>query len=97
MEDKLIFKKNPEVISRVIEDETILLPLYRTSDEIDCIYTLDTSASRVWELINGKQTLGKIKKVLLKEFDATPAEIDKELHQLLIDLSEIKAITSCES
>jgi hypothetical protein len=97
MEDNLIFKKNPDVISRIIEDETILLPLYRTSDEIDCIYSLNTSASRAWELINGKQTLGKIKKVLLKEFDATPAEMDKELHQLLIDLSEIKAITACKS
>jgi hypothetical protein len=48
-------------------------------------------------LINGKQTLGKIKKVLLKEFDATSTEMDKELHPLLIDLSEIKAITACES
>ena len=97
MEDNLIFKKTPDMISRVIEDETILLPLYRTSDEIDCIYTIDISASRVWELINGKQTLGKIKTVLLKEFDTTPAEMDKELHQLFIDLSEIKAITACKS
>lgn len=97
MEDDLVFKKNTNVISRVIEDETILLPLYQNSDEIDCIYTLNTSAARVWELINGKQTLGKIKKVLLNEFDATPAEIDKEVHQLLIDLREIKAITACKS
>lgn len=92
MATKTVFRKNPNMVTRVIEDETILLPIYKTSDEINCIYTLNKVASRVWELIDGKKTLAKIKSQLLKEFDATPKEIDKEMNSFLKDLVEIKAV-----
>jgi hypothetical protein len=84
--------KNPDMVSRVIDDETVLLPIYKSSDEINCIYNLNKVASRVWELIDGKKTLPEIKEKLLEEFDATPKEIDKEMQKLLKELKEIKAI-----
>lgn len=92
MEENKILRKNPDMVRRVIDDETILLPLYKTSDEINCIYTLNKVASRVWEIIDGKKSLGKIKKKILEEFETTPKELDKELNKLLKDLKEIKAI-----
>ncbi len=76
----------------MIDDETILLPIYKTSDEINCIYTLNKVASRVWELIDDKRTPLEIKNKVLKEFDTTPREVDKEMQKLLKDLKEIKAI-----
>lgn len=92
MSDAKVFRKNKDIVTRTIEDETILMPLYKTSDEINCIYTLNTSAARVWELIDGKHTLGKIKTRICEEFSSTPKEIDRELGLLLKDLLEIKAI-----
>lgn len=92
MQKQKPLRKNTNMVTRVIEDETILLPIYRTSKEINCIYTLNKPASRVWELINGKRTLSAIKTQLLKEFDSTEKEIDKEMSGLLKDLQEIKAI-----
>jgi hypothetical protein len=80
------------MVARVIDDETILLPIYKTSKEINCIYTLNKVASRVWELLDGKKTLGEIKKIILKKFDTTPEEVDKEITKFLKDLKEIKAI-----
>jgi hypothetical protein len=90
---KGVLRKNKDMVVRVIDDETILLPIYKSSDEINCIYNLNKVASRVWGLIDGKSTLPEIKEKLLKEFDATPREIDKEMQKLLKDLKEIKAIT----
>jgi len=92
MKEKTPLRKNPNMVTRVIEDETILLPIYKTSDEINCIYTLNKPASRVWELINGKRTLAQIKKEVLNEFDATEAEVDKEMEGLFKDLKEIEAV-----
>lgn len=92
MKESAILKKNPDMVSRTIEDETILMPIYKTSEEINCIYTLNDVAARVWELINGKRSLATIKKTLLEEFDVTQKELDKELDKLLKDLKEIKAI-----
>lgn len=92
MKETQALRKNKDMVTRVINDETILLPIYKTSDEINCIYTLNKVASRVWELIDGKRTLGEIKSKVLKEFDTTPKEVDKEMQKLLKDLKEIKAI-----
>jgi hypothetical protein len=92
MKDAEIVRKNKDMVTRVIDDEAILVPVYKTSDEINCIYTLNKVAARVWELIDVKSTLAKIKGSLLKEFDATPAEVDKEMLKLLKDLKKIKAI-----
>jgi len=89
MRDGKIFKKSPKIVVRKIEDETILMPLYSTSEEIDCIYTLNDAAARIWELIDGKRTLGKIKKIFLDEFDVT----EQELADFLKDLEEIRAIS----
>jgi Coenzyme PQQ synthesis protein D (PqqD) len=88
MRDGKIFKKNPKIVVRKIEDETILMPLYTTSKEIDYIYTLNDAAARIWKLIDGKRTLGKIKKIFLDEFDVT----EEELADFLKDLEEIRAI-----
>ncbi len=85
-------RKNPNMVTRMIGNETILIPVYKTSDEISCIYTLNRIASRVWEMFDGKKVLSEIKKKILKEFATTPQEADKELKKLLKDLKEIKAI-----
>ena len=92
MDENLVLRKNKDMVTRVIEDEVILLPIYKTSDEINCIYTLNKVGSRLWELIDGKKTLGIIKKQVLKEFDTTPQEAAKEITKFLKDLKAIKAI-----
>lgn len=92
MPEKLVLQKNPDVVARVIDGETILMPLYKTSGEINCIYTLNKVASCVWGLIDGKRDTFEIKEEVLKQFDATPREADKELRGFLKDLKEIRAI-----
>ena len=92
MQKKGVLRKNKNMVTRVIDDETILLPIYKSSDDINCIYTLNKPASKVWGLIDGKRTFPQIKDKVLKEFDTTPAEADKEMQKLLKDLKGIKAI-----
>ena len=85
-------RKNNDIVTRKIEDETILMPIYKTSDEINCIYTLNKVASEIWDLIDGKRTLKDIRKVILERFDTTPGEADKEMTGFLKELKEIKAV-----
>ncbi len=91
--DSAVLKKNGDMAVRVIGEETIILPVYRSSDDINCLYTLNPSAARVWELIDGKRTVGDIKKLILEEFDVTPSGLDREMHGLIADFHEMKAIT----
>lgn len=92
MKDTKPLRKNPNMVTRVIEGETILLPIYKTSDEINCIYTFNKIASRIWELIDGKKTGDQISRKLLEEFDAPAEEINKETAKFIRELQGIKAI-----
>ena len=92
MNRKIVLRKNPDMVTRVIEHETILLPVYRTSEEIDSIYTLNESAAVVWELIDGKKTAREIEAVIIERFDTTAIEAKQTLDELLNDLREIKAV-----
>jgi len=92
MSNNLVLKKNPDFVVRVIEDEMILIPIFKTSKEANYIYTLNKIGQGVWDLIDGRRDLTAIKKEIIKRFDTTPEEADKELASFLKDLKEIKAI-----
>ncbi len=92
MKDTIVLRKNKDMVTRVIDDEAILLPIYKTSEEINCIYTLNKIGTQVWELIDGKKTLSEIKKIILKKFDTTLKEVDKKISKFLKDLKDIKAV-----
>lgn len=87
-----VLRKNPDVVTRVIEDETILLPIYKDSDEINCIYTLNESASQLWGMINGARTADALKKLAAKKFDARPEEVSRKVDAFIKELKSIKAI-----
>jgi hypothetical protein len=93
MQDKEILKKSKNIVSRQIGAETILLPICKDTSETNCIYTLNKDAARVWELIDGKRPVGKIKQTILKEFSVTPKELEKLVGPLFKDLKKIKAIS----
>jgi len=92
MDGKTVLRKNKDMVHRLIGGETILLPVYKTSEEINCIYTLNPDAAWVWERIGSKKTLGQIKKMALEEFDSKPIEIDKKMDKLVAELKEINAV-----
>ncbi len=92
MNEKRILKKNPDVVTRMIDKETILVPILKRSDEINCIYTLNKAASIVWGMIDGKKTVKEIKKAVLRKFDINPEKATEKLQELLKDLKKIKAV-----
>lgn len=92
MKDITVLKKNPDMVSRAIEGDTILVPIYKTSDEINSIYTLNDVAARIWGLIDGRRSIARIKALLSDEFIATSDELDRELGDFLKELLQIKAV-----
>jgi hypothetical protein len=92
MKDNAVLKKNSNFVSRVIDKETILMPIYKTSHEINAIYTLNPAAAKAWDMFDGKKTVSDVRGRILAEFDTTPEEAGKQLAKLLKDLAEIKAL-----
>ena len=92
MDEKKVMKKSGDVVTREIEGKMILMPLHKSSKDLNCIYTLNETASRAWSLFDGKSTLGDIKNSLSETYDVTEGKVEKELAEFVKDLRSIKAI-----
>lgn len=92
MNENKVLKRNSQIADREIEGEVILVPLYKSHDDLSYIYTLNETTSAAWKLIDGKRTLGQIKSKLLDEFEVSEEILDKQLDELVKDLKSIKAV-----
>ena len=92
MQDALVLKKNPDIVSRTIEDETILMPIYKTSSEINCIYTLNKTAARIWELIDGKNNIKYITEELIREYDESFDHVFSDVIEFVKNMSKLGLI-----
>ncbi len=87
-----VHDKSDSIVSRRIADEFILVPIRQNVGDLESIYTLNETAARIWELIDGKIKVGEIKEKMVEEFEVTPEEAEKDLMEHLQQLEEIKAI-----
>lgn len=92
MNDKKVLKKTDKVVTREIEGEVILFPLYKSSKDMNYIYTLNETAAAFWSLIDGKKTLARIKEKLLNAYSVDEKTLIKQMDGLIKDLKTIKAI-----
>ena len=59
-----VYKRNEDIVSRQIDDEMILMPIYKTNKDINEMYTLNETAAEMWNSIDGEITVrGIIKKM----------------------------------
>jgi len=88
-----VYSKSDSIVFRKIADEFILVPIRQNVGDLESIYTLNETAARIWELIDGKIKVGGIKEKIIEEFEVTPEEAEKDIMEHLMQLEEIKAIT----
>ena len=87
-----VYTKSDSIVFRKIADEFILVPIRQNVGDLESIYTLNETGARIWELIDGKNKVKEIKEKLIKEFEVTPEEAEKDIIEHLMQLEEIKAI-----
>jgi hypothetical protein len=87
-----IYSKSDSIVSRKIADEFILVPIRQNVGDLESIYTLNETAARIWELIDGKMKVEEIKEKIVEEFEVAPEEAEKDIMEHLRQLEEIKAI-----
>ncbi len=85
--------KNPDIISRKIAGESILVPIRNNSRDLEYIFALNETSSRIWELIDGHNDAAAIAETLALEFAAAKEEIEADLADCLTSLEENGFIT----
>jgi hypothetical protein len=73
----------PEVLSRVLDGEAVLLNLDSGS-----YFGLNAVASRVWELIGEGCTISALRSALIAEFEVSEDVVERDLAELLRSLRD---------
>lgn len=92
MDEEKVFEKSSDVVAREFEGKLILMPLHASSKDLNCIYTLNNTASFAWSLIDGKNTLGGIKQIIMERYEVDDKKLEEELNELVSDLLSVNAI-----
>jgi hypothetical protein len=86
-----------------VDDQRTIIPetiLWRKDEEQAVLfdeergepYLLNDTATRVWELCQQGEKIGRIIEALLEEFEGDPSVIKKETHALLTNLQDKKLL-----
>lgn len=92
MDSNTFYQHDPNIVTRVIAEEMILIPLRKNVGDMDFIYTLNETAARIWKLMDGDHSTGEVCQLIINEFDIEQDQAEKDLNELIVDLKEIGAI-----
>lgn len=87
-----VYARNDAFVYRIIGGEAILVPIYGQVADMESIYTLSKVGARIWELMDGRRTLGEVRDMLQAEYDAPAPEIESDLAGFVRDLVSIEAL-----
>ncbi|MBI4436446.1 MAG: PqqD family protein [Candidatus Omnitrophica bacterium] len=82
------YEKSPNIVSRKIAEETVLVPIRQTLGEEPAIFTLNEVGARIWELIDGKKSVREVCETVISEFEIDPHVAEKDLLGLLAQFKE---------
>jgi hypothetical protein len=83
------WRQGDQVAARRLEHEVVLVNL-----QTNHIYSLNTTGSRLWELLADRPTRGQIVDALATEFDVGRPTLEQETDQLLASLAEARLVVA---
>lgn len=90
------FIHHPNIVSRKIAGEMILVPIRSTIADMSFLYTLNQTAARIWQLLDGNNSLDQAHHQLCLEFEVDPSEVRSDLEETIQDLLKIGAIVEAQ-
>lgn len=86
-------KQETNWVSRLILDEVVIMPLCRSEEDIQYIYSIpNETGSRIWQFLDGKHSIQDIQEGLKLEYQGQAEVIEREVLEFIKDLLEAKLI-----
>jgi Coenzyme PQQ synthesis protein D (PqqD) len=81
-------RRSSNVVSRVVADEAIVVPIRRGAADLDSIYTFNEAGTELWALIEkGLDPAGLISH-LQSQYGISAEQAEQDAHSFLKDLSD---------
>jgi len=86
------FTKTETIVFRKIGDECILVPISHMAEDINCFYTLNEVAARIWDALDGSATVEDIRDGVVQEWEVDSQVAEDDLAEFLEQLLSIGAL-----
>jgi hypothetical protein len=77
------YRKSDSIVSRKIGDDFVMVPIRQDVENLSSIYVLNDVAARIWELIDGENTMDFILSKVVEEYEVNPQEAEKDISDYL--------------
>ena len=81
-------QRSRSVVSRVVADEAMVVPIRRGVPDRDSIYTLNGTGARLWGLLERGQTAEQLSRYLEAEYGVTREQALADTESFLAELKE---------
>ena len=92
-----VYRHDENIVDRNIAGEVILVPIRNNVGDLESIYTLNETAARIWELLDGVRTLGEVRDAMVGEYEVGAGEAEADLLEVVGQLVEAEAIRAAGS
>ena len=89
-------RQTPDVVSRNIAGESILVPIRGDLASLDCIFSLNAVGEFVWTVLAEPTTVAQIVPAVVQEFDVSSAQAAHDVQAFLAELAEAGLIATGE-
>ncbi len=91
---RIILRKNRALGSRVIDRKAYVISLEDEPCRPQPLYVLNETATRIWQLIDGRRSLEEITARLSKEFDAGSTRVIRDTRAFIRELMRRGLLTA---
>ena len=84
----MIYKQNPDVIRRIIAEETFLIPVHKNLADMNNIYVLHGTGDFIWDHIDGKKSIEEIVGLITEQFDVSHSRAFGDTKDIIGDMEK---------
>lgn len=83
-----VYKKNPNIVTRKIAGEMVLVPIKQMANDMSSIYNLNQVGARIWEQFDGETSVEQIRDVIVAEYETTKEEAETDIIAFVNELEK---------
>ncbi len=80
-------RRSANVVSRVVADEAIVVPIRRGVADMDAIFTFNETGTALWNLIEASCSAEEMREFLRKEYGLTVEQATADTERFIADLA----------
>jgi hypothetical protein len=83
------YERDPNVVTREIAGERILVPIRKRAADMAAIYVLNETGARIWNLLDGQRSLADIAEILEQEYSVESDKVQTDIVEIVEQLREL--------